>query len=72
MTGLWNTTNGYNNETLYPGPTGNCVPINPNNKLFTFLLNNPKAFPLPNHAPSPGALLGGVIGVDLQNLIEKF
>jgi hypothetical protein len=29
MTGLWNTTNGYNNETLYPGPTGNCVPINP-------------------------------------------
>jgi Carboxypeptidase regulatory-like domain/TonB dependent receptor len=59
MTGLWNTTNGYNNETLYPGPNGNCVPINPNNKLFAFLLNNPKAFPLPNHAPSPGALLGG-------------
>ena len=22
MTGLWNTINGYNNETLYPGPTG--------------------------------------------------
>jgi hypothetical protein len=59
MTGLWNTTNGYNNETLYPGPTGNCVPINPDNKLFAFLVNNPKAFPLPNHAPAPGALLGG-------------
>jgi hypothetical protein len=59
MTGLWNTTNGYNNETLYPGPSGNCVPINPNNKLFAFLMSNPKVFPLPNHAPAPGALLGG-------------
>jgi hypothetical protein len=63
MTGLWNTTNGYNNETLYPAegsaPAGVCVPINPNNKLFAFLLNNPKVYPLPNHAPSPGALLGG-------------
>ena len=62
MTGLWNTTNGYNNETLYPnspGNSGNCIPINPSNKLFSFLLNHPSIFPLPNHAPAPGALLGG-------------
>jgi len=63
LTGLWNTTNGYNNETLYPAqgsaPAGVCIPINPNNKLFTLLMSNLKALPLPNHAPSPGALLGG-------------
>jgi hypothetical protein len=63
LTGLWNTTNGYNNETLYPAqgsaPAGVCIPINPNNKLFSFLMTNLTAFPLPNHAPSPGALLGG-------------
>ena len=63
LTGLWNTTSGYNNETLYPAqgsaPAGVCIPINPNNKLFSFLISNPNAFPLPNHAPSPGALLGG-------------
>ena len=63
MTGLWDTTNGYNNEQLYPAqgtaPAGVCIPINPNNKLFAFLVSNSKAYPLPNHAPSPGALLGG-------------
>ena len=63
MTGLWDTTNGYNNEQLYPAqgtaPAGVCIPINPSNKLFAFLVSNPKAYPLPNHAPSPGALLGG-------------
>src|ERR1035438_3927618 len=33
---LWDTTNGYNNETPYPGPTPgtyNCIPINPNNEI---------------------------------------
>jgi hypothetical protein len=63
LTGLWNTTSGYNNETLYPAqgsdPAGVCIPINPNNQLFAFLLSNPKIYPLPNHAPSPGAQLGG-------------
>ncbi|HEY2467536.1 MAG TPA: carboxypeptidase-like regulatory domain-containing protein [Terracidiphilus sp.] len=63
LTGLWDTTNGYNNETLYPAqgsaPAGVCIPINPSNKLFTLLMSNPKAYPLPNHAPAPGALLGG-------------
>ena len=63
LTGLWDTTGGKNNEVLYPansaGRQGSCVPINPNNKLFALLLQNPKAFPLPNHAPAPGALLGG-------------
>jgi hypothetical protein len=59
---LWNTTNGYNNETPYPGPTAgtyNCIPINPNNALATFLFQHPAAFPLPNHAPNPGTTVGG-------------
>jgi hypothetical protein len=54
---LWNTTNGYNHETLYPN---NCVPINSSNKLFAYLLKNPAAFPLPNHAVvSGGYAVGG-------------
>ena len=58
---LWDTTNGYNNETPYPGPTPgtyNCVPINPNNALAAFLFSHPSAFPLPNHAPNPGTVAG--------------
>ena len=59
---LWNTSNGYNNETPYPGPTlgtYNCVPINPNNTLATFLFSHPSVFPTPNHAANPGTTVGG-------------
>jgi hypothetical protein len=55
-TQLWNTSNGYNNETPY---ANNCVPINPNNVLATFLTAHPEAFPLPNHPVVAGGYAVG-------------
>lgn len=46
-----NTTGGWQNESIFPN---NCVPINPNNVLATFLTAHPSAFPLPNHPVVPG------------------
>jgi hypothetical protein len=53
---LWNTSNGYNNETLWPN---NCVPIDPKNKVIAYLNANPSLMPVPNHALAPGALTVG-------------
>ena len=53
---LWDNTNGTNNPVLFQG---NCVPINSNNILATLLINNPSAFPTPNHAPNPGGVVAG-------------
>ena len=53
---LWDTTNGYNNETLYPG---DCVPISSSNTLANLLISHPAALPTPNHKANPGTVVGG-------------
>ena len=53
--GIWNTSNGTNTATEYPGDTLPAI-VNP---VATYLFAHPELLPLPNHPAQPGTVTTG-------------